>query len=327
MITNPSWVGAAGPQREEMQRALTVSSAGTILVQQLINRVVQALTLRFLGVQSTLDHRPGSGPAAYINRRAVGTTSGEWLPDTTDPTEDSGNYTQASFTYRTLATRGKVTRKMQAIGRSYADTLALEIGNRVDDIAAVYEDGLVIGNTAASANQINGLLTLINAVSGQVVGNTTANVGDGIRLSKVDKMIDVVRGNNTDKVIFGSQLGKRLLNGALQAQQRFVESTEINGGFRVMTYDGIPVITSTGIPDVLVWNGTASQVTAFTGGTSTALICVNRSLVWIEDLTPLTVFPLARASSQYDSFDLAMDTALVYANTLGGSILGGISGT
>lgn len=326
MNMNPSWVGAAGPQREEMQRALTVSSAGTILVQQLINRVVQALTLRYLGVQSTLDHRPGSGPGAYVNRRAVGTTYGEWLADTTDPTEDTGTYTQANFPYRTLATRGKVTRKMQAIGRSYADSLALEIGNRVDDISASFEDGLVVGDNNANAQQINGLLTVINAVSGQVVGNTTANVGDGLRLSKMDEAIDKVKGNPSDKVIYGSLKGKRLLNAALQAQQRFNDDTTINGGFRVLTYDGIPVITSTGVPDVLVWSGTATKVTAFTGGTSTALIVVNRSLVWIEDLTPLTVFPLARASSQYDSFDLALDTALVYGNTLGGAILGGLSG-
>jgi hypothetical protein len=92
-----------------------------------------------------------------------------------------------------------------------------------------------------------------------------------------------------------------------------------------MTYDGIPIIPSTGIPDTLVWSGTATKVTAFTGGTSTAVIVVNRSMVWVEDLTPLTVFPLARASSQYDSADLAWDGTLVYHNTLGGAILGGLA--
>lgn len=325
MTTSPTWGGAAAQQREEMQRALTVSSAGSVLVQQLINRVVQALTLRYLGVQSTLDHRPGSGPAAYVNRRSVGTTYGEWLADTTDPTEDTGSYTQTSFTYRTCATRGKVTRRMQAIGRSYADTLALEIANRVDDISNVIEDGLVIGDSNANANQINGLLTLINAVSGQVVANTTASVGDGLRLAKLDQAIDIVKGNNADKVIFASLKGKRLINAALQAQQRFNDSTEIAGGFRVLSYDNIPVIATTSMPDTLVWNGTATKVTAFTGGTSTALAIVNRSMLWIEDLTPLTVYPLARASSQYDSFDIAWDGVLVLHNTLGGAILGGLA--
>jgi hypothetical protein len=323
---SPNWAGAAtGRYREEMQRALTVSTAGTILVQTLINRVIQALTLRYMGVQSTLDRRPGNGPAAYINRRAPGTTLGEWLADTTEPTEDTGSYTQVSFTYRTLVTRGKVTRKMQAIGRTYADTLGVEIAARVEDFRNVFEDALVVGNATANANQINGLLTLINAQSGQVVGNTTVAFGDGLRLAKLDEAIDKVRGSNQDKVIFASLKGRRLINSALQAQQRFNDDVEIAAGFRVMTYQDIPIITTTSMPDTLVWSGAATQITAFTGGTSTAIAIANRGEVWIEDLTPLTIFPLARASSQYDQFDIAYDGVLVYANTLGGALLGGLA--
>jgi hypothetical protein len=323
--TTSSWAGVAAGQREEMQRALTISTAGSILVQAFINRVVQALTLRWLGVQSQLDRRPGQGPAAYINRRSVGTTYGEWLADTSEPTEDTGTYTQVSFQYRTLVTRGKITRRLQATGRTYADTMALELQARVDDISAVFEDGLVIGNNAASSNQINGLLTMINAVSGQVVGNTTAAVGDGLRLSKLDEAIDKVKGNDSDKLIFTSLKGNRLINAALQAQQRFNDVTVVRAGFRVGTYQDIPIIKSTGFPDTLVWSGSATSITAFTGGTSTAIAIVNRSMIWIEDLVPLTVYPLARASSQYDSFDLALDTVLVHANTLGGVILGGLA--
>ena len=42
------------------------------------------------------------------------------------------------------------------------------------------------------------------------------------------------------------------------------------------------------------------------------------------ELTPLTVMPLAKASSQYDEFDMYWDGALVLANTVGAAILGGI---
>lgn len=323
---NPDiWLGAAGKHREEAQRALTISSAGSILVQALINRVVQALTLRYLGVISTLDHRPGSGPAAYINRRAPGTTAGEWLADTSEPTEDTGTYTQATFTYRSYVSRGKITRRLQATGRSYADTMALEISMRLDDHVDGLENGYVQGDNAANAQQINGLLTLVNAV-GQVVGNTTANVGAALRLAKLDEAIDLVRGQSSDKVIYGSLKACRLLNAALQAQQQFVNMTQIDAGFRVRAYDDIPIVKSTQLPDTLVFNATDVKVTAFTGGTSSALIVVNRREVWIEDLTPTSVLPLAKASSQYDTFDLFTDTVLCLGNTKGASILAGLSG-
>lgn len=324
MVAQNSWIGV-GNQREEMQRALTVSTAGSILVQNVINRVVQALTLRYLGVISALQHKPGdSGSQATIDRRAPGTTSGQWLPDTTEPDEDTGTYTQATFPYRTVLSRSKLTRKLQRNARSYADAMAMEIMFRLEDHTDVIEDGLVVGNSAANANQINGLLTLINAQSAQVVANTTANVGDGLRLSKLDEAIDKVRGNDSDKIIFASLKGRRILNAALQAQQQFNDKREIDAGFRVRTYDDIAIVPTTKIPDVLVWAG-AGSVNAFTGGTSTALIIVNRNHVWIEDQTPTSVLPLAKASSQYDQFDIFTDLALVLANTNGASILGGLA--
>lgn len=326
MVMEPSWLGAAGHHNEEMQRALTVTSAGSILVQTLINRVVQALTLRVIGVISTLDHKPGSGPSANINRRAPGTTSAQWLADTAEPDEDTGVYTQASFTYRTAVSRGQVTRKMQAIGRSYADNLAQEMLWKTEDHVDVLEEAFIQGNSAANAQQINGLLTLVNAVSGQVIGNTTANVGVALVLGKLDETIDKVRGGNRDKLIFCSQKGARYINAALQAQQRFIDSTEIAGGFRVMSYNDIPIIPSTQFPDTLVWNGTDLKITAFTGGTSTAIAVVNRNAVWIEDLTPTSVLPLAKTSSQFDRFDIFTDTVLVLANTKGAALLGGIGG-
>lgn len=316
---------SAGAQREEMQRALTVSTAGSILVQAVINRVVQALTLRFHGVWSSLSHKPGQGPAAYINRRAPGTTNGQWLADTTEPDEDTGTPTQATFTYRTALSRAKVTRRLQAIGRNYADNMAQEMGARVEDLTDYIEEGLCTGNNAASANQISGLLTLINAVSGQVVANTTANAGDGLRLSKLDEAIDLVRGSPADKLIFASLKGRRLLNNALQAQQRFNDTVEIDAGFRVMTYNDIPVITTTKIPDTMTWVGASAAITVFSGSTTTALVVVNKNEIWIEDLTPMSVLPLAKASSQYDQFDIFWDGALVHANTKGGAILGGLS--
>lgn len=322
------WVGQPDPERREIvQRALNVSGAGSVLLQTFINRVVQQLTLRELGLQAVLDRKPGSGNGAYINRRTAGTTGGAWVADTDSATEETGSYAQASFLYRTLLTKGKVTRALQARGKTYGDALAGELAAKAEDFADLLEAGLITGNVAADANQINGLLTLVNAqASTQVIANTTATAGDDIVLSKLDQAIDAVKGgdNPADLVILGSKAGVRKLNAELQAQQAFNDVTEIAAGFRVRTYDGSPIIRSTQMPDTLLPATNCTQINTFTTGATTALAIINRRYVWIEELEPQTVVPLAKDTSQYDQFEIYWDGALVFANTRGAALLIGI---
>lgn len=333
MNANVQWLGGVDPeQREAFKRSLTVGNAGTVLLQTTISKVVQMLTNRQLGIQSTLPRKPGSGDGFYSQRRTAATTGGEWVADTTEPTESEGAYTQVKFTYRTLLGRIKVTRKLVATGRSYGDVLATELIGKAEDFAAVLEEASAVGNSAANANQIDGLLTLVGMVSGQTVNNTSSASGDAVYLDKADEAIQAVKGsgNKAAMRIFGSYKGHRLLNNALQAQQRFLkEGYEIEGGFVVSSYQGIPVIESTGIPDTLIFVPTpgagTTKFTAFTGGATTALIFVNTMYVFYAELTPMTVMPLAKTSSQFDQVDMYMDITLVLDNTKGASILAGLA--
>lgn len=325
MTERAQWIGDADPaRREAFERALNVAGAGSTLLQTFINRTVQQLHLRELGASAVLPRMPGSGNAAFINRRTPGATGGAWVADTDSATEETGTYAQASFVYRTLLTRGKVTRKLQATGASYGDVLAGEISGKSGDFQEVLEEALIVGDNGADANQPDGLLTLIGGVSSQVIAQTTAVAGDSLSLEKLDESIDVVKGAGarSDLVILASFKGARLLNAQIQAQQQFNDVVEVGAGFRVRTYDTIPIVITTEMPDILTWSGSA--ITAFDSGATTALIVVNTRFNWIEELTPMTVMPLANTSSQFDEFDIFADLALVFGNTLGASILGGI---
>jgi hypothetical protein len=324
MTSTPQWLGSSDPaRREAFERALNVAGAGSVLLQTFINRTVQQIHLRELGASAVLPRMAGQGNATYINRRTPGTAA-EWLNDTTEPTSAEGTYAQVSFPYKTLVTRGTVTRKLQATGRSYGDVLAGEISARVGDFSETFEDGVIYGDIAVDANQFDGLITLTQATSSQIVLQTTAVGGDALTLEKLDEAIDVVKGSaaRNDLVILASYKGRRLLNAALQAQQQFNDMTEIGAGFRVRTYDGIPIVTTTSMPDELTFDGT--KVTAYTGAATTAILIVNTRYVTIDELTPLTVMPLAKKSSQYDEFDLFWDGALAMHNSLGAAILAGI---
>lgn len=325
MNARPEWLsGGLDPaRRESFARALTVSGAGAVLMQTNINRVVQQIHLRELGVSSTLPRKPGSGSSAFENSRAPGTAA-DWVSDTASISEGTGSYTQKEFPFKTLLIRGKVTRKLQARGRSYGDVLAGEISGSAGDWSSAYEDGCVTGNIAADADQFDGLITLTQATSSQIVLQTTTTTGDALTLEKLDETIDRVKGAGTrsDLLIYASFKGRRLLNAALQAQQQFNDMVEINGGFRVRTYDSIPIVTTTAMPDTLTFNG--SKNTVFSGAATTSILVVNTRYCWIEELTPMTIMPLAKGDSQFDQFDIFGDSALVLANALGAAILCGI---
>ena len=329
-IINPNWANLDVNRRQAFERAINVSGAGSVLIQNYVNKIIQQLTIREFGALGTMDRKPGQGSAALINRRTASamTAASEWIADTGTVSESTGSYAQTSFTYQTLVTRGKVTRKMRARGRSYIDILAEEMTWKLDDFNNALESALFIGNSGALSTQIDGLLTQINAVSSQVVANTSAAAGDSLTLAKLDEAIDLVKGGagRSDLVIYASYTGARKLNAALSSRQRFDDMTEIAAGFRVRTYDGIPIVVSTGMPDDLTWSGSA--ITALSGESTnptTALVVVNKRYNWVEELTPTTMMPLARDDSQFEQFDIFWDGALVCANTLGGAIVGGIN--
>lgn len=328
MNAHVNWLGGVDQeQREAFKRSLTVGNSGTVLLQTTISKVVQMLTNRQLGIQSTLPRRPGSGDKFYSQRRTAATTGGAWVADTDEPVQSEGSYTQVGFAFRTLLGRIKVTRKLVAQGRSYGDVLATELIGKAEDFVTELESASVIGDSGSNANQIDGLLTLIGNQSGQLVANTSNTSGDALYLDKADEAIQTVKGsgNKAAMRIYVSYKGHRLFNNALQAQQRFLkEGYEIEGGFVVSSYQGIPLIESTGIPDVIVPNSSGRPL-AFSGGSTTAAIFVNTQYVFYSELTPMTVMPLAKTSSQFDQVDLFMDIALVLDNPNGAAILGNLA--
>ena len=327
-MSRSSWMGSDEATRQRFQRAteLTIGNSGTQLLQTFINRTVQMLTLREFGVQAVLDRRQGSGDAEYINRRTAGTTGGEWVTDTDNATEEVGSYAQESFSYKTLLTRGKVTRKLQATGRSYADVLALEMMAKAEDFSNALENGLIQGNLlGVAANAPTGFLTQIQRYNSFALDQVVACGTQGaLTADELDQAIDLVKGsaNRSDLVIVGSYASLRQVNAIMQAQQVFNDVTEIAAGFRVRTYDGIPLVVSTSMPDDLTIDS-AGLITA-AGGTARGLMILNKRYCYIPELTPTTVMPLAKSSSQYDEFDMYWDGASVIANPLGASMIVGV---
>lgn len=300
-------------------KALGISEAGDILRQPEIDKIVAQIVEYKNPIRMNFPRKTGSGDKWYINRRTPGTTGAQWVSDTDSITEETGSYTQVTFAYKTLATKGRVSRKLQAQGASYASVLADEIEAQSLDFKDKEDYGLVWGN-ANNSNEFDGMDRLIT--SAQTVVMSSVSGGAVITLTKMDEVIDQCAFE--PDMIICSKRTRRQLNAALQASQRFVNSIEVRGGFKVSSYNNIPVFVSTNIMNTQTFSGTV--VSSNTGGACSTLYVIDTEHMWIGVLTPITVLELAKTTSQRDDFEIYCDETLVLRNPLSPAKLIGLSG-
>ncbi len=294
----------------QLKKALDMASAGGALQQPLVDRVLQELIEVNNPLRVNLPRKPGSGSAWVLNQRTSRGAGAGFVNDTEEPAENQGTYGQKNFPYKTVLDRRKVTRKLQAVGKTILDIEAEEVENGLQNVRDSEENALINGDATANPKQFDGLRKLIPASQVVVAGTN----GAPLTLDLLDQAIDLNRGNPSMLVM--SKKANRKLNSLLQAQQRFVDTMEVKGGFRVQVYNGIPIFRS-------IWVSDAQQ--QGTANNATDIHILDTSAVWIGELTPLRMVRLAQKSSQGGEFDIYEDLTLVLANDIKASRLAGVT--
>jgi len=294
---------------EQLKKALTMASAGSALQQPLVDQVLQELIEVNNPLRQNLPRKPGSGSDWILNQRTARGAGGSFVDDTDEPAETQASYVQKKFPYKTVIQRGKVTRKLVAVGKSLLDIEAEEVNNALQAVRDAEEDALINGNSSTNPKQFEGLRRLTPAGQTIVAGVN----GAALSLDLMDALVDQNRGN--PNMLIMSKKANRKLNALLQAQQRFVDTMEVKGGFRVQVYNGIPIFRSIFISDTQ---------TQGTSNNATDIFCLDTSAVWVGELTPLRMVRLAQKSSQFSEFDIFEDITLALANDIKTSRLAGV---
>ena len=281
---------------------------------------------------------PGSAgqSAAIITRRTPGDTPAEFKTDVQEPTEDTGTPAQVSFTYKTVIGRMKVTRLAQLIGRSYVDVFNQELTFKTDGFKNYEEKYMIAGDSSIAATQWDGINKLVP--SAQVYKmTTTADAQSAVTEKKLREMIDACKGaspvfsdeeGRPSAALLTSDGGGRELDALISSRQR-LNDTEVlvNGGFRMVSYDRLPIFRTNTYGSAIYNNGSSkpsqAELLGATGG-STVLYCLNFEELWFEELEAFNVVPLARVSSQYDQADIREVGVPVLRNTKSISMLTGI---
>lgn len=184
--------------------------------------------IRYTGADSwgTLPSNPFLTRAQYLRRQAASTivaTRTEELAKTDAVTSED-----------------EIARKVMNAGKTIANGLAGDL----------YSDG-------SATNQMSGLQAIIADAAGVSVGGIDPTVtGNGFwenyrasiaaNASVIDAMEDAFLGTsrNNDKIdyiVADNGLFKRYFS-ALQAQQRFVDTSKASGGFMELDFNGVPVV-------------------------------------------------------------------------------------
>lgn len=235
----------------EIRKALDLSStAAAYLLPEVVDGAIRDFASKSPTMYNAVQRRPWASQTYFIKKKLTLPTA-TWSVDGGPlPAATSGTYGQVSKSVSYLYTRGEVTGPMIEAAGSVFDALGQEIEDHQQAIVEQLSTDIVTAD--GTANNIEGILhqitddsTLYTADGG--AGQTVDAGGAYLSLLWIDKAIDAAaNASGTGVVGPGATMAVttrpvlRMMNTLLQAQQRFMNETEIAAGFRVATYDGIP---------------------------------------------------------------------------------------
>jgi len=287
---------------QELKKALTVAAAGDILLQPEVDKVIQSLILVHNPLRANVPRKKGSGKQWIIVKRSA-RGQGQWVNDTEVPGDRQSTYDPwKTFDFKDIVFHGNVSHKLQLTGMSYTDVKSAEINEGLDAIKSDEDSGMINGDATADPKQPDGLRKLIPAA--QIIEAGGAS-GDGatLTLKLMDEAIDKCYG--LPDMIVCSKRTRRELNSLLQKNQRFMDRIEVKGGFKLQSYNDIPIYWDAAITDTQ---------TQGTSGNASDLYVIDTTKFWVGVLEELRQIPLAKTTSQNDQFDIRESITFVLAN-------------
>lgn len=265
----------------DIERALSTltASTGNYLVPEIVDPVIRDYVAKATPLLQVVTRTPWPTQTYYVRKRTALPTA-TWSADGGSlPAATNSTYTRTSRNVRFLYTRGEVTGPLIAAAGGVVNALQEEIRVSSQAIAEKLTTDIATGD--GTGDTMLGMLDQVSASAPGDEGGTFA-VGGALTLNALDQILDGTRGEAD--VILTSRAVRRKIASLLQAQQRFNDTIDIGAGFRVLTYDGVPIVTD------LHWEST-SILLAYRK--SDAKLLVNQDF---------TFSPLAKTKDSEDYF-------------------------
>jgi hypothetical protein len=139
-----------------------------------------------------------------------------------------------------IYTHGEVTGPEISAAATEYDVLAMDIEQHSRGLVEKLSTDLATATGASNA--LEGIIHQIDTDASLNAGSGVVDASSAyLSLALIDQAIDNSQGD-VDLMIT-SRAVRRKINSLLQAQQRFNDTVEVSAGFRVLTYDGMPIVT------------------------------------------------------------------------------------
>lgn len=237
----------------EIRKALDLSSsAAEYLLPEVVDGAIRDFASMSPTMYNAVTKRPWASQTYFIKKKLTLPTATWSIDGGPLPAATTGSYGSVSKSMSYLYTRGEVTGPMIEAAGSVFDALGVEIEDHQQ--AIVEQLSTDITTADGTGNDIEGILHQITTDSIQYTetggaGQVISGGASALTLNMIDKAIDAAAlatgqgyaGPGATMAVTTRPV-LRMINSLLQAQQRFMDSTEISAGFRVQTYDGLPFV-------------------------------------------------------------------------------------
>jgi HK97 family phage major capsid protein len=226
---------------EEMtiRKALDIASAGAYLIPEVVDGSIRDYISKEPVLYNVFPKVPWATNTYFIRKRTANPTASWGTDGGSLPSATQSTFTKVSKAIKYLYTRGEVTGPLQRAAGSLFNALAMEVEAHSRVMVEQLSTDLATGNGGAG-DEIEGVLYQTDTGTDLNAGGGLLASGAALTLNLVDQAIDNSRGD-VDLIVTSRKVRRKLAS-LLQAQQRFT-TTEVAAGFRVLSYDDLPIVT------------------------------------------------------------------------------------
>lgn len=156
------------------------------------------------------------------------------------PAAQNATYADRTVPIKSIYIRGELSGQIIEASKTLLPILEREINNSTLGMVRTLEQKIISGDTGTNPNEFDGLAQWItNTVDLSGDGGTTPGA---LTLAALEEMLDTPAGGRPTHLIMLASMRRKLWS-LLQSQVRYVDNfMDIDGGFRVPTYNGTPII-------------------------------------------------------------------------------------
>jgi hypothetical protein len=274
-----------------LEKALSTSTGSGALYDDVRDRAIASEIDTRHPLWANLDKKNGQGAAYLFSRKTARAGAAAFVSETGQAANGDASYASVSEAFRVLSALGSYTQLAQVAGQGYIELQKQAVSDSLDDWADEAEERLITGTGVAP--QPTGLNTFFDAYTSQQL--SLGVNGGALTLLKLDEGIDLVTafGGKPDMIVTSNRT-RREINALLQAQQRFMEVKDVRAGFRVRSYDDIPIFDSRHVVNEVQGTSTVAH----------RLNIIDRTAFFIAQLMPPRPFELARTQATVVNYEV-----------------------